>query len=124
FFARYEGIESGAECERWAPVLSAVADGEASADDLLAVRPHLRNCGGCRATIRDFRAAPAYVGVLVPFVAVAAGKPAGAADGSPLLRLYEVVVGGVHERVAHSVQKLQAGVEAASTGKLAAVAAS
>jgi RNA polymerase sigma factor (sigma-70 family) len=124
FFDRYEGIESGAECERWAPVLSAIADGEASAEDLLAVRPHLRNCAGCRATLRDFRGAPVGLGALVPVAAVAAAQPAAASDPSPFMRIYEAVVGGVHERVAHSAHKLQAGVEAASTGKLAAVAAS
>jgi hypothetical protein len=43
FLQRYAGIESGAECERWAAVLSAMVDGEASAADLVDVRPHLRN---------------------------------------------------------------------------------
>jgi hypothetical protein len=105
-------------------VLSAVADGEASAEDLLAVRPHLRNCAGCRATLRDFRGAPVGFGALVPLGAVAAAQPAAAGDPSPLARICEAIVGGVHERVVHSAQKLQAGVEAASTGKLAAVAAS
>ena len=124
FFARYEGIESGAECERWAPVLSAVADGEASTQDMLAVRPHLRNCTGCRATLREFRAAPVGLGAVVPIAAVVASQPAGSSDLGLVMRVYEAVMGGVHERVAHSAQKLQASVEAASTGKLAAVAAS
>src|SRR5947209_16861109 len=29
FLARFAGIESGEECERWAPVVSAMVDGEA-----------------------------------------------------------------------------------------------
>ena len=124
FFDRYEGIESGAECERWAPVLSAVADGEASAEDLLAIRPHLRNCAGCRATLRDFRGAPTGFGALVPFAVLASAHPAVTSDPGPLIRVYEAVVGGVHERFVHSAQKLQASMEAASTGKFAAVAAS
>src|SRR5215210_4263735 len=56
FLERYRQIETGAECERWAPVLSAIADGEATSEQLLEARPHLRNCPGCRATIRAFRA--------------------------------------------------------------------
>ena len=35
FIERYERIESGKECERWAPVLSAMADGEATAEQLV-----------------------------------------------------------------------------------------
>src|SRR6478735_6398213 len=42
--ARYAGIEAGEECRRWAPVLSAMVDGEANAEQLLQLRPHLRNC--------------------------------------------------------------------------------
>ena len=59
FLRRVRGIESGAECERMAPLLSALADGEASARELTVLRPHLRGCLCCKATLRDFRAAPA-----------------------------------------------------------------
>lgn len=45
---RYAEIEAGSECERWAPVLDGLADGTATARDLMAARPHLRNCPGCR----------------------------------------------------------------------------
>jgi RNA polymerase sigma factor (sigma-70 family) len=61
FVARVAGIESGAECERLEPLLSALADGEASAEDMAALRPHLRGCSSCRATLRDYREAPARV---------------------------------------------------------------
>ena len=51
-----------------------------------------------------------------------------AADGDQLTNLitraYETVVGGFHERAIHSFTKAQTVVEAASAGKLAAVAAS
>src|SRR5436190_20262533 len=47
FLEQYEGIESGEECERWLPVLSAMVDGEAEPELVLEVRPHLRNCPGC-----------------------------------------------------------------------------
>jgi RNA polymerase sigma factor (sigma-70 family) len=124
---RYARIEAGEECARWAPVLEAVADGEATARDLLAVRPHLRRCSACRATVRAYREVPRRVAALIPL----AGLPlAGVADGRVgrvagfLARAHEAIAAGVHERVALSVQKAQNLVEAASTGKLAAMAAS
>jgi RNA polymerase sigma factor (sigma-70 family) len=52
FFARYEGIESGAECERWQPTLTAIAHGEATAEQITDARPHLRNCSACRAQLK------------------------------------------------------------------------
>ena len=58
FVERVAGIESGAECERLAPLLSKLADGEAGAEDLAALRPHLRGCLTCRATLREYRGAP------------------------------------------------------------------
>ncbi|HWC25184.1 MAG TPA: sigma-70 family RNA polymerase sigma factor, partial [Solirubrobacteraceae bacterium] len=42
FLARYAEIESGAECERWLPVISAMVDGEATREQMLDLRPHLR----------------------------------------------------------------------------------
>lgn len=55
FLDRYEGIESGRECERWRPVLASMAAGEASAAQITDARPHLRNCSACRATLRGPR---------------------------------------------------------------------
>ena len=59
-------IESGAECRRLAPLLSRVADGEASKEEIRDLRPHLRGCAGCRATLRDYRSVPARVSALFP----------------------------------------------------------
>ena len=125
FLERYAAIESGRECERWAPVLSAMADGEASAKQLIQIRPHLRHCAACRARVRAFRRSPRDVAALVPIGALAASDPS-APDvaGNLMLRAYEAVAGGVQERAAVSAQKLHATVEAAVTGKVAAVAAS
>jgi RNA polymerase sigma factor (sigma-70 family) len=68
FLNRVAGIESGAECERMAPLLSRLVDGEASAEDMAAMRPHLRSCLACRATLREFRAAPARVAAFAPLL--------------------------------------------------------
>jgi RNA polymerase sigma factor (sigma-70 family) len=68
FLARVAGIESGAECERMQPLLSRLVDGEATADDMAAMRPHLRSCLACRATLREFRATPARVAAFAPLL--------------------------------------------------------
>jgi RNA polymerase sigma factor (sigma-70 family) len=131
FLDRFEEIETGRACERWEPALSALADGEASAQDVAAVRPHLRHCPACRARLRDFRAAPRAVAALAPALpaavdpsSVTADALDGEAEGGLLARMHDALAGGLHERVLLSAHKLQAGVEAASAGKLAAVAAS
>ena len=118
FLARVAGIESGEECARWAPVLSAMADGEAKARDVLAIRPHLRNCAGCRATLGEMRRAPAAAALLLPVGF--AGVPAG---GGLLDRLTELAL-AAQERVVAPLVKAQSAVETIGGGKLAAVAAS
>ena len=88
FLRRVSGIQRGADCARYEPLLSALADGEASADDLAALRPHMQTCLSCRAALREFRAAPQRVaGVLPPAVLVAAG------GGGPLRSLLESALG-------------------------------
>jgi RNA polymerase sigma factor (sigma-70 family) len=56
FLKVFAEIEAGAECERFAPTLAALVGGTASADALLELRPHLRHCTTCRATVRDLHA--------------------------------------------------------------------
>ena len=73
FLARYAGIESGEECERWAPALSAMVDGEATAEQLLELRPHLRNCGACQATVRELRGSSAPLVAIFPVGGMAFG---------------------------------------------------
>jgi RNA polymerase sigma factor (sigma-70 family) len=48
----------GERCSQLRPLLSAFCDGEASEADGVILREHLRACGGCRATMRAYRAAP------------------------------------------------------------------
>src|SRR4051794_28731564 len=77
FMARVAGIESGAECRRLAPLISKAADGEASAEEMRAVRPHLKSCLACKATLREYRATPARLAGLVPPVVAMAGVGGG-----------------------------------------------
>src|SRR5213593_4313126 len=95
FIARYARIDGGDECERWLPLLSAIVDGEATPEQLLEIRPHLHHCTACRATVRELHATSAPLAALLP-VALA---PAAAASGHGLLvRIYETLAAGVHER--------------------------
>ncbi len=118
FLERLAGIESGAECERLAPALSAVADGEAGAADLAALRPHLRHCPACRARLREFRAVPARVAALVPAAVLAPGGP------SSLRTLFESTVGALQDRVAALGERGHQAMEVAAGQKVAAVATS
>ena len=123
FLSRYATIESGAECRAWLPVISAMVDGEASADQLLELRPHLRNCPGCRATLKSLQdsAEPLAAVLPVPLVGTIAGGEEQLT--SLLTRAYETVVGGFHDRAIYSFTKAQSVLEAASASKMAAVAA-
>ncbi|HEX5894771.1 MAG TPA: sigma-70 family RNA polymerase sigma factor [Thermoleophilaceae bacterium] len=111
FLRRVSGIERGAECARYEPLLSALADGEASAEQLAILRPHMRTCLSCRARLREFRATPQRVAALVPPAALVASE-----GGGPLRSLAESLVG--------LGDRLHAATELAAGQKLAAVAAS
>ena len=115
FLERVAGIEAGSECERLAPLLSRLVDGEASADDLATLRPHIRTCLSCRAALREYRSAPATAAALVPAAAFAAGHAR-----SPLLDLQARLA----ETASAWTQKAHMAVEMASAQKIAAVAAS
>ncbi|MDP1850692.1 MAG: zf-HC2 domain-containing protein [Solirubrobacteraceae bacterium] len=124
FLTRYATIESGAECERWLPVLSAMVDGEAPSEEVVALRPHLRNCPGCRATLRTLQTSAEPLAAVLPIPLAGAVVTGEDPLTHFITRVYETIVGGVHERAIHSFTKAQTAVEAASAGKLAAVAAS
>ncbi|MDW5594175.1 sigma-70 family RNA polymerase sigma factor [Conexibacter stalactiti] len=124
--ARLHAIESGAECARWLPVLSRFADGEAGASELAELRPHLRACTGCRATLRGFHAAPGQVGALLPVellpVVVAAGT--GAGGGIGIGRHLDGLLHTLLDRAGVSVLRVHGAIDALPGTKLAAVAAS
>ena len=119
FLRRVSGIERGAECARYEPLLSALADGEASPEQLAVLRPHMRTCLSCRARLREFRAAPGRVAALVPPAALIAAD-----GGGPLRSLVETAVGAAQHKTAAMGERLQAAAELATAQKVAAVAAS
>ena len=127
FLQLFAGIESGAECERWLPVLSALVDGEATPEQLLEVRPHLRNCASCRAVVRELHRAGAPLRVVLPIVPLAAlaGPVQPQPSGHGVLRVYETISTWAGERAATGILRSQAMIEAveASTHKAGAVLA-
>jgi hypothetical protein len=127
FLARYAGIEEGAECRRWAPVLSAMVDGEATAEQLLELRPHLRNCAACRAALRELRGSNAPLAALFPVGGVALeGDDGGALDaaGDLLSRLWQSLWGDLSDRAATAAFRAQSAAQAIVPGKSMAVLAS
>jgi RNA polymerase sigma factor (sigma-70 family) len=124
FLERYAGIESGAECRRWMPVISAMVDGEATPEQVLELRPHLRNCPGCRATLKALHDSSAPLSAVLPIPLAAVATGGGEQISNLFMRAYEAIAGGLHERAVHSVTKAQTAIEAAAAGKVAAVAAS
>jgi RNA polymerase sigma factor (sigma-70 family) len=121
FRAGVEQIESGGECERLAPKLSALADGEATAEDIPVLRRHLRGCPACRVMLGEFRAVPARVAALTPpMVGVATDD----ASGGGVTGLLSTASDWVQERAYSLIAKAQVLIEGATAQKTAAVAAS
>ncbi len=126
FLARYAGIESGEECRRWESSLSSLVDGEASAQELLELRPHLKRCASCRASVRELHRAGAPLAVVFPVgVVLLAGDHAEPAS-HVFMKVYETTSTWLSERAASSFVRGQLLVEAVagSAVKSTAVAAS
>jgi len=126
FLARYAGIEAGEECRRWAPVLSAMVDGEATAEQVLEFRPHLRNCAGCRASLRELQGSNAPLAALFPAGGVALLGGDGGFDGAGdmLSRAWHALWGGLSDRAAATALHAQSMAQAVLPGRSMAVAAS
>jgi RNA polymerase sigma factor (sigma-70 family) len=124
FLERYAGIESGQECERLAPMLSAFVDGEADASQAVALRAHLRQCLACRATMRGLHDASQPLAVVFPATALVAANGGVEHTGSFFVRVYETVSLHLQERAANSVLRAQAVFDTVTAGKMAAAAAS
>jgi RNA polymerase sigma factor (sigma-70 family) len=55
FLSVFGEIESGDACETYSEALSALANGSATSAQVVSIRPHLRHCAACRATVREMR---------------------------------------------------------------------
>lgn len=125
FLTRYAGIESGEECRRWEPALSALVDGEASQEELVALRPHLRSCPACRAQVREIHRSSRSVAAVLPLGLMVAGTAQAEATANLALRAWEALTAWMVERAAAAVARTQAFFEllVASAGKGTAVVA-
>ena len=74
FIKTYADLESGDECESYRPALMDLARGNASAESLLQLRPHLRHCPACRATVRELRGGRRRVAGWIPLPAFLFGS--------------------------------------------------
>jgi RNA polymerase sigma factor (sigma-70 family) len=124
FLERYAGIESGRECQRLAPSLSAFVDGEADAEKTVELRAHLRQCLSCRAAVRGLHDASRPLTVVFPAASLVVAGAGAEHTGSFFVRVYETVSLHLHERAANSFLRAQAVVDTVTAGKMAAVAAS
>lgn len=86
------GSEAGERCKQMRPLLSAFCDGEASEEDAATLREHLRACGGCRSTMRAYRAAPSAAAALTPVLPVSRSLLGRAHDA--LVSLHSRLPGG------------------------------
>jgi len=53
FMKVFQAIESGEACERYVSTIAALAGGSATSAEVIEIRPHLRHCVACRATVRQ-----------------------------------------------------------------------
>jgi RNA polymerase sigma factor (sigma-70 family) len=124
FLERYAGIESGQECLRLAPTLSAFVDGEVDAAQTVALRAHLRQCLSCRAAVRGLHDASRPLAVVFPATGLVVANGGMEHTGSFFVRVYETVSLSLHERAANSFLRAQAVFDTVTAGKMAAAAAS
>jgi RNA polymerase sigma factor (sigma-70 family) len=125
FISRYAGIESGEECKRWEPLLSALVDGEATTEQLVELRPHLRQCGSCRGVVREMHRSSAPLAAVFPAaLLVGAGAPLEQAN-NVFIRAYESLTAWATERSASSLVRAQIVTESVvgAAGKATAVVA-
>jgi RNA polymerase sigma factor (sigma-70 family) len=88
FLKAYRAIEAGEECERFAPILASLARGQATSAEIVEVRPHLRHCTACRATVRELHISARHrVRLLFPLAGAGiAARPDGIKSAEELIR--------------------------------------
>lgn len=121
FATHFTAIESGSECERLEPVLQRMADGDPFAH--VEARSHLRNCAGCRATLRAYRQAPSRIAILFPLPLVAASSSPSVESLPGMLDQLSGAWSGAIDRASTQVVAIQHWIEVGTAKKLGAVAA-
>ncbi|MDA0184709.1 hypothetical protein OJ997_30685 [Solirubrobacter phytolaccae] len=68
FLNVFSEIESGEACAAYEDTLDALARGKATSVQMVSIRPHLRHCAACRATVRQMRfSRTRRIALLAPF---------------------------------------------------------
>jgi len=68
FLNVFSEIESGEACAAYEDTLDALARGQATSVQMVSIRPHLRHCATCRATVRQMRfSRTRRIALLAPF---------------------------------------------------------
>lgn len=114
-------IASGGECKRLEPVLSLIADDEATSMQLADANMHLAHCAACRAVLIEFRTAPSRIAALFP-VAFASAGTAGGVLGQ-IADAAKSVYAGIHDRALGLAAGLQPTSEMSVAKKAAAIGA-
>ncbi len=83
FLKTYADLETGDGCSAFAAGLRDLVQGTASAEALVALRPHLRHCPACRATVRELRGGRRRAAAWLPVPVLLAGLSR-RAPGEPL----------------------------------------
>ncbi len=112
FLERYAGIASGAECERWQPLLSRLVDGEATHEELVELRPHLRACSACRGVVRELHRASTPLAIVLPLGAFADVQGSLEPAGQLFVKVFDTATTWLGERAASSFVRAQLAVEA------------
>lgn len=68
FLNVFSEIESGEACATYSDTLDALSRGQATSVQMVSIRPHLRHCAACRATVRQMRfSRTRRIALLAPF---------------------------------------------------------
>ena len=68
FLNVFSEIESGEACAAYEETLEALSEGKATTVQMVSIRPHLRHCAACRATVRQMRfSRTRRIALLAPF---------------------------------------------------------
>jgi len=85
FMKVFQAIESGEACERYMSTIAALAGGSATSAEVIEIRPHLRHCVACRATVRRLHLSTGTrLGLLLPALA-GLGTATAPAEHTPVL---------------------------------------
>lgn len=78
FLSAYAELEAKEACDAFGPALAQLVQGTASAETVMGLRPHLRHCPACRATVRELRGGRRRVAAWLPLpVAAWLARPRG-----------------------------------------------